>query len=261
MAPGLIRRAGLCSSASVERKSRCYRYTSVRDHGLPLFRAAIEGLFAAEKLDAIVYPTSPRRPALLTAPPETAPASPIRIGDEHRQSHWLSGSDDTGRIYRRQSSCRHFLLQPRIQRAEAFVSGIQLRTNHTALDAGRYTRLRSKVNRYQCPDDLRSRQVAAEKRQADRYLPNRTLEFRDRGGCDVQNSFAVQRCADCLSCGRRHCAGPNHESAIPNLASADFGCSTGSASSFSGSRGRLHRSDTALCCPVSSVSPMTRIPI
>lgn len=53
-----------------------YRYTSVRDHGLPLFRAAIEGLFAAEKLDAIVYPTSPRRPALLTAPPETAPASP-----------------------------------------------------------------------------------------------------------------------------------------------------------------------------------------
>jgi amidase len=53
-----------------------YRYMSVRDHGLPLFRAAIDGLFAAEKLDAIVYPTSPRRPALLTAPPETAPASP-----------------------------------------------------------------------------------------------------------------------------------------------------------------------------------------
>ena len=53
-----------------------YRYTSVRDYGLPLMRAAVEGIFAAEKLDAIVYPTSPRRPALLTAPPDTAPASP-----------------------------------------------------------------------------------------------------------------------------------------------------------------------------------------
>jgi len=53
-----------------------YRYTSVRDYGLPLIRAAVEGLFAAEKLDAIVYPTATRRPALLTAPPDTAPASP-----------------------------------------------------------------------------------------------------------------------------------------------------------------------------------------
>jgi amidase len=53
-----------------------YRYTSVRDYGLPLFRAAVEGLFTKENLDAIVYPTSPRRPALLAAPPDTAPASP-----------------------------------------------------------------------------------------------------------------------------------------------------------------------------------------
>jgi amidase len=53
-----------------------YRYTSVRDYGLPLVRAAVEGLFAAEKLDAIVYSTAPRRPALLTAPPDTAPPSP-----------------------------------------------------------------------------------------------------------------------------------------------------------------------------------------
>jgi amidase len=53
-----------------------YRYTSVRDYGLPLVRAAVEGLFAAEKLDAIVYPTATRRPALLTALPDTAPASP-----------------------------------------------------------------------------------------------------------------------------------------------------------------------------------------
>jgi amidase len=53
-----------------------YRYTSVRDHGLPLFRAAVEGLFAAEQLDAIVYPTATRRPPLLVAPPDTTPASP-----------------------------------------------------------------------------------------------------------------------------------------------------------------------------------------
>jgi amidase len=53
-----------------------YRYTSVRDYGLPLFRAAVEGVFTTEKLDAIVYPTSPRRPALLTTQPDTAPTSP-----------------------------------------------------------------------------------------------------------------------------------------------------------------------------------------
>jgi amidase len=42
-----------------------YRYTSVRDHGLPLVRAAVDGLFAAQTLDAIVYPTSSRRPGLI----------------------------------------------------------------------------------------------------------------------------------------------------------------------------------------------------
>ncbi len=42
-----------------------YRYTSVRDHGLPLVRAAVEGMLAAQKLDAIVYPTSSRRPGLI----------------------------------------------------------------------------------------------------------------------------------------------------------------------------------------------------
>lgn len=45
-----------------------YRYLAVRDHGLPLVRQAVEGIFAADKLDAIVYPTSPRRPALIVAP-------------------------------------------------------------------------------------------------------------------------------------------------------------------------------------------------
>ena len=47
-----------------------YRYTSVRDHGLPLVRATVEGILASQKLDAIVYPTSSRRPSLLSAPPD-----------------------------------------------------------------------------------------------------------------------------------------------------------------------------------------------
>jgi amidase len=62
-----------------------YRYTSVRDYGLPLVRAAVEGLFAADKLDAIVYPTatrgphcSPRRPTPLPqARPHRRQISPI----------------------------------------------------------------------------------------------------------------------------------------------------------------------------------------
>jgi amidase len=47
-----------------------YRYTSVRDYGLPMVRAAIEGILSSQKLDAIVYPTSSRRPGLLSAPPD-----------------------------------------------------------------------------------------------------------------------------------------------------------------------------------------------
>ena len=58
-----------------------YQYTSVRDHGLPLIRAAIDGMFAAQRLDAIVYPTSSRRPGLIadggggTASPSAALAA------------------------------------------------------------------------------------------------------------------------------------------------------------------------------------------
>jgi amidase len=47
-----------------------YRYTSVRDHALPLVRAIIQGILAAQKLDALVYPTLPRRPPLISAPPD-----------------------------------------------------------------------------------------------------------------------------------------------------------------------------------------------
>jgi len=52
-----------------------YRYLSVRDHVLPAIRTVVEGIIANEKLDAIVYPTSPRRPAQIAAPPETGTAA------------------------------------------------------------------------------------------------------------------------------------------------------------------------------------------
>jgi amidase len=53
------------------------RYTAVHDHALPLVTAALDGLFAADKLDALVYPTSPRRPELISAP---APAATVPGG-------------------------------------------------------------------------------------------------------------------------------------------------------------------------------------
>ena len=44
-----------------------YRYKAMRDYGLPLVRAIVEGIFEEKQLDAIVYPTSSRRPALISA--------------------------------------------------------------------------------------------------------------------------------------------------------------------------------------------------
>jgi amidase len=41
-----------------------------------MMRALVEGMFAAEKLDAIVYPTSTRRPGLIEAMPSGAAAPP-----------------------------------------------------------------------------------------------------------------------------------------------------------------------------------------
>ena len=61
-----------------------YRYTSVRDHALPMVRAVVDGILASQKLDAIVYPTSSRRPGLIAAPPEVpggGPASAANIAN------------------------------------------------------------------------------------------------------------------------------------------------------------------------------------
>ena len=56
-----------------------YRYTSVRDHVLPAVRGVLDGILAAQKLDAIVYPTAPRRPPLIAAPPDV-PGGPAESG-------------------------------------------------------------------------------------------------------------------------------------------------------------------------------------
>ena len=49
-----------------------YRYTAVHDFGLPMIRAVVEGMFAAQQLDAIAYPTASRRPPLIAALPPGA---------------------------------------------------------------------------------------------------------------------------------------------------------------------------------------------
>jgi amidase len=51
-------------------------YLAALNYGLPFVRAAIEAVFTANKLDAIVYPTSPRRPAKIGE----EPASPVAGG-------------------------------------------------------------------------------------------------------------------------------------------------------------------------------------
>lgn len=51
-----------------------YKYKSVKEHGLPAVRMVVDGIFETDKLDAIVYPTSGRRPA------QTAAADPFSIG-------------------------------------------------------------------------------------------------------------------------------------------------------------------------------------
>ena len=47
-----------------------YQYTSVRDHGLPLVRAILDGIFKANNIEAIAYPTASRRPQRIDAPAE-----------------------------------------------------------------------------------------------------------------------------------------------------------------------------------------------
>lgn len=59
-------------------------YQAVREHGLALVRSFIDGLLESKKLDAIVYPTSPRRPSRIDADSssrDTRSVSPIRLAN------------------------------------------------------------------------------------------------------------------------------------------------------------------------------------
>ena len=59
-------------------------YQAVREHGLALVRGFIDGLLESKKLDAIVYPTSPRRPSRIDADSssrDTRSVSPIRLAN------------------------------------------------------------------------------------------------------------------------------------------------------------------------------------
>jgi amidase len=57
-----------------------YEYKAVHDFGLPMVRAIVDGIFESQKLDAIVYPTSPRRPGLIAAAPGGGAAGATAAG-------------------------------------------------------------------------------------------------------------------------------------------------------------------------------------
>ena len=68
LANGQVTNPGRWAQFKLEHSSvtlQDYRYTSVRDHALPLIRAVVEGMLASDGLDAIVYPTAPRRPVVI----------------------------------------------------------------------------------------------------------------------------------------------------------------------------------------------------
>jgi len=58
-----------------------YRYRSVRDHALPLMRDVVNGVLAANQLDAIVYPTQSIKPQRLDAPENTAAPDAMNIAN------------------------------------------------------------------------------------------------------------------------------------------------------------------------------------
>ena len=68
-------------------------YRAVQEYGLPLVRAIIEGLFETENLDAIVYPTSPRRPSRIDAGPNPNPSGAARRHSPSRYANLTAGDE------------------------------------------------------------------------------------------------------------------------------------------------------------------------
>ncbi len=58
-----------------------YRYRSVRDHALPLMRDVVDGMFAANQLDAIVYPTQSIKPQRIDAPENSSAPDAMNIAN------------------------------------------------------------------------------------------------------------------------------------------------------------------------------------
>jgi amidase len=55
-------------------------YLAVRDYGLPFVRRVMEGVFEADNLDALLYPTSSRRPGRIDADPRSGSPGVSRSG-------------------------------------------------------------------------------------------------------------------------------------------------------------------------------------
>ncbi len=68
-------------------------YRAMQEYGLPLVRAIIEGVFETENLEAIVYPTSPRRPSRIDADPNPRPPGAARRHSPSRYAN-LTGFPD-----------------------------------------------------------------------------------------------------------------------------------------------------------------------
>lgn len=56
-------------------------YRAVRDHALPLLRELVQGLMTTNTLDAIVYPTSPVKPALITGASAATGPDPMNLAN------------------------------------------------------------------------------------------------------------------------------------------------------------------------------------
>ena len=105
-APARTRAAGLSSSA----KPAAARSTTIdirrcATMGCRWCAPSMEGIFAAQKLDAIVYPTASAGPPL-GAPAARAPGGGAAVADQHRQPDRVSGSDRAGGLHRRRPAGR-----------------------------------------------------------------------------------------------------------------------------------------------------------
>ena len=58
-----------------------YRYRAVRDHAIPLMRDVVTGMFAADRLDAIVYPTLSVKPERIDAAENTTAPDATNIAN------------------------------------------------------------------------------------------------------------------------------------------------------------------------------------